>query len=94
MGRAVSGRSSILAGTLILLLGAEKLDDAFDYIKLSAAMNGAVMFLYSITLLWINRFRLPPKIRMSWPRLLIMIWSILFFGYFAVWAGWDLIAGS
>ena len=46
------------------------------------------MFLYSMTLLYLNRWKLPRDIRMNWWRLLIMVWAVLFFGFFAVWAGW------
>lgn len=79
-------------GTAILLYGMEEIG-AFALFKFAAAMNGGVMFLYCITLLVLNRFKLPPALRMSWPRLLIMIWAVLFFGFFALWTFWDILKG-
>ena len=46
-------------GTAILLYGMEEIC-AFALFKFAAAMNGGVMFLYCITLLVLNRFKLPP----------------------------------
>ncbi len=80
--------ATILIGCTILWIG-EKRFSAFALFKFSAAMNGLVMFLYCITLVCLNRWKLPPAIRMRWPRLLIMLWAILFFGFFAVWAVWS-----
>jgi hypothetical protein len=77
---------TILLGS-VLLLSVNDLK-ALTLFKLTAAMNGGVMFFYSITLLWMNRFRLRGAIRMSGWRMAIMIWSILFFGFFTGWAGW------
>jgi len=84
----------ILVGTMILATGVE----AMLLVKSSAAMNGGVMFLYSITLLYMNLRSLPQPLRPSWWRSLILVWSILFFGYFTIWAGWavtkDLLLGK
>ena len=55
-------------------------------------MNGGVMFLYSIALLYLNRRRLPLEIRIGPLRTLMMCWSVLFFGTFTVWALWSAIA--
>ena len=60
--------------------------------KFTAAMNGAVMFLYSITLLILNRWMLPKPVRTSWWRTLIMLWSILFFSFFTFWAGYSTVS--
>ena len=55
-------------------------------------MNGAVMFFYSGLLLYLNRMALPAPIRMSKPRALILVWSVLFFGFFTVWAATTLLS--
>jgi hypothetical protein len=62
---------------------------ALSLFKLTAAMNGGVMFLYSIALIFMNRFRLPPAIRIPCWRLAILLATVLFFGAFTVWAGFD-----
>ena len=62
---------------------------ALSLFKLSSAMNGGVMFLYSCTLLYMNWFRLPKPIRIAPWRAAIMLWSIAFFGSFSIWAVWD-----
>lgn len=81
---------TILVGSGILLLGIEKVS-AFALFKLTAAINGGVMFLYSGTLIWLNRRALPEPLRMRWPRLAIMVWAVLFFGFFAAWAVWSVL---
>ena len=81
---------TILLGTGVLLLDKIGADvSTLKLFKFTAAMNGAVMFLYSMTLLYLNCHSLPKYLRMSWWRMLIMIWSVLFFGFFAVKVGWD-----
>jgi hypothetical protein len=75
----------IALGTIILIYGHKSLG-TLGLFKYTAAMNGGVMFLYSGLLLYVNRFKLPPAVRMSAPRAAIMVWAVLFFGYFAVWA--------
>ena len=81
---------TILLGSIILLLKEFEIYDvgAFELFTLSAAMNGGVMFLYSGLLLYVNRWRLPKTVRMSGWRVLIMVWAVLFFGVFAIWAAW------
>jgi len=84
---------TILLGSSILLLQARGWDvNALAMFKFTAAMNGAVMFLYSITLLILNRWMLPKPVRTSWWRTLIMLWSILFFGFFTFWAGYSKVS--
>lgn len=80
---------TIAVGAAILLLGAEQELSTFFLFKLTAAMNGGVMFLYSGTLVYLNYFNLPRHIATSWWRALVMIWSVFFFGFFTVWAVWD-----
>ncbi len=79
---------TIAMGTGVLLLKTAGWDiGVLTFFKLTAAMNGAVMFLYSGILIYLNTRALPPAIRISRPRLLAMSWAVLFFGFFAVWAG-------
>jgi hypothetical protein len=81
---------TVLLGSGILLLQQLDFDvSAFQLFKLTAALNGAVMFIYSILLLYVNRFRLPAQIRLGGWRLLIMIWAICFFGFFTIRVGYD-----
>jgi hypothetical protein len=84
---------TILLGTAILLIGTEMFT-AFVLFKFTAAMNGGVMFIYAALLLYINRWKLPGAIRMSWPRALILTWAVLFFGFFALWTAWDIFFKS
>ena len=82
--------STILLGIGILLLETAGINvGALSLFKLSAAMNGGVMFLYSCTLLYMNWFRLPKPVRIAPWRAVIMLWSIAFFGSFSAWAVWD-----
>ena len=84
---------SILLGSGILLLKKFGVDvGAFQLFKLTAAMNGGVMFLYSSILLYVNRCRLPSNVRMSVTRMCIMIWAVFFFGFFALWTAWSTVA--
>lgn len=84
----------ILLGTGILLLKMVGYNvSAFNLFKLTAAMNGGVMFLYSMTLLYLNCRMLPPPLRTSPLRRIILCWSVLFFGFFALFAGWYTIVG-
>jgi len=84
---------TILLGTGILLLEKVNVEvGAFALFKLAAAMNGGVMFVYSALLLYMNRTRLPAGVRISGWRMLIMAWSVLFFGVFCIWAAYDVIS--
>jgi hypothetical protein len=62
---------------------------ALSLFKFTAAMNGGVMFLYSLALVYINRYRLPAAIRIPNWRLAILLFTVLFFGFFTAWAGYD-----
>ncbi|MEZ6069176.1 MAG: Nramp family divalent metal transporter [Pirellulales bacterium] len=81
---------SVLVGCFIALYGVSEVEasatGALRLFKMTSALNGGVMFLYCGILLYLNRFRLPPAVRMSWARALVMCWAVLFFGSFAVWA--------
>jgi hypothetical protein len=83
----------ILLGVGIVLLKQIGVDvSAYKLFVLSAALNGAVMFLYSILLLILNFKAMPRLVRASWWRVLILLWSVAFFGFFTVMAGYDKLA--
>ena len=50
----------------------------------SACMNGGVMLIYSVLLLWLNVRILGGGLRMPFVRRLAILWSCAFFGYFTV----------
>jgi len=50
----------------------------------TAAMNGVVMFIYSLLLLYLNMKILPRPLSMTPLRFLAIIWSAAFFGYFSI----------
>ncbi|MFP6611975.1 MAG: Nramp family divalent metal transporter [Pirellulales bacterium] len=79
----------LLGSGVILLEQAGVPVKALTLVILSAALNGAVMFLYSILLLVLNFKALPQTLRASWWRVLILIWSVAFFGIFTVWVGYE-----
>ncbi len=80
---------TILLGTAILLAYRNEQFSSFKLFKLTAALNGAVMFLYCGTLIMLNRFTLPRTIRMNGLRLAVMVIAVAFYGTFAAWAGWS-----
>jgi hypothetical protein len=65
---------------------------ALGLFKLTAAMNGGVMFFYAAALLYINRWRLPPAVRISTWRMAILAVTVVFFGAFTLWAAYDALA--
>ena len=50
------------------------------------------MFLYAMALVVMNRFRLPPPIRIPPWRLAILLATVLFFGFFSAWAAYDVLS--
>lgn len=72
----------ILLGTIILLV--PNFDKPLLLLVTSAAMNGGVMFLYSVLLLYMNNKVLPRKLSMGPLRFVALVWSCAFFGYFSV----------
>jgi len=75
---------TIAVGCVILVAG-YKTVSSLQLFKFTAAMNGGVMFVYSVTLLLMNRFRLRGVVRMSAWRAGVMVFAILFFGSFSFW---------
>jgi hypothetical protein len=78
--------TTIAIGTLILLVGMKRIPKVLLF-ELTASLNGAVMFLYCITLLVLNRKALPATIRLRGWRVAVMLWAVSFFGFFALMAG-------
>ncbi len=72
----------ILLGVVILLI--PNLDQPMFLLITSAAMNGFVMFLYSLLLLYMNNKVLSRSLSMSPVRFVALVWSCAFFGYFSV----------
>lgn len=82
--------AEILLAAGILLLEKYQINvGSLALFKFSAAMNGGVMFLYSLALVYINRWRLPAAIRIPSWRLAILLATVGFFGFFTCWAGYD-----
>ena len=71
--------AQILLGCLIML---SDLNQPLVLLVLSACLNGGVMLLYSVLLLWTNKRVLKGKIAMGTLRLIAMLWALGFFGYF------------
>jgi len=74
--------SEIALGIVILLIPG--LDQPLLLLKTSAAMNGGVMLVYSVLLLYLNNKVLSRSLSMSPLRFVAIIWSAAFFGYFSV----------
>ncbi|QDV53894.1 hypothetical protein Enr17x_59770 [Gimesia fumaroli] len=76
----------ILLGSAILLYGSinPQFRQPLFLIETSAAMNGGVMFLYSMILLYMNSKILSRSISTSPLRFVVMVWAAAFFGYFSL----------
>jgi hypothetical protein len=73
--------AEVLFGSVILLSGVTQ---PIVLLVIASALNGIVMFVYSVLLIQLNRFTLPQGIRLGGARLGVMGWSVLFFGFFSV----------
>ncbi len=71
----------ILFGSVILLVG---VDQPLLLLVIASALNGLVMFVYSILLLQLNRGVLPREIGLGGFRLVAIIWAVAFYGFFSV----------
>jgi hypothetical protein len=60
------------------------LNEPLFLLKTAAAMNGGVMFLYSLLLLYMNNKMLSRSLSMSPLRFVAIAWSCAFFGYFTI----------
>lgn len=69
----------VVSGALIVLLA---IDQPTTLIIVASSLNGAIMFIYSILLIQLNRKALPGAIQVRGYRLVALAVSVLFFGYF------------
>jgi hypothetical protein len=81
----------IAFGAAVLLAG---FDQPLVLLVLSASLNGFVMFLYSGLLLWLNGTSFRGPLRMHPVRVVALLGSLLFFGYFSALTAFDLLAGG
>lgn len=77
---------TICISTLILgySIFEPSLKEPLFLLKMSAAMNGGVMFIYSVVLLYLNTKILSRSIAVTPIRFLAMIWASAFYGYFTL----------
>ena len=73
----------ILLAIFAIIVFAVGFSDPRTLLTIGAAINGIVMFVYAILLLYMNRIKLPKEVRMSVVRTAIMVWAVLFFGIFS-----------
>ncbi len=78
---------TILTGSAFLLIGDDRVKNSLALFRFVSAFNGAVMALYCVTLLYINKRLLPAQVRMNTWRTVIMVIATAFFGSFAVCVG-------
>jgi hypothetical protein len=76
----------IAVGSAILLSG---VDQPLVLLVIASALNGVVMFIYSLLLLKLNRGVLPREIGVTGVRYGAAIWACLFYGFFSVILLWD-----
>lgn len=74
----------IILGSAILLFLTQEPD---TLVRTSAALNGTVMFLYSLLLLYLNTKILPRSVSITPVRFVALVWACTFFGYFIWQAG-------
>jgi hypothetical protein len=67
----------------IFVLGL-KLKQPWVLLLIGANLAGIMMWVYNLVITYINATMLPKHLMISWHRLFIMYWAILFFGYFSV----------
>ena len=78
--------SQIVLGCLIMLSGliVPGFNQPLVLLVLSASLNGGVMLIYSVLLLWMNNRVLRDRLAMHPVRFAALIWACAFFGYFTV----------
>lgn len=81
----------IAIGASILLLG---LDQPLILVIIASSIAGVMMFIYSMLLIQLNRKALPEPIKIRGLRLGVMIFSVLFFGFFSMLLLWDQISAN
>jgi hypothetical protein len=70
----------IIVGSLILIFA---VDQPVTLVIIASSLSGVVMFIYSILLIQLNRRALPEAIKVRGYRLGVLVFSVLFFGYFS-----------
>lgn len=70
----------LAAGALVPGLSAEPL----NFLKISAAMNGMVMCIYGMLLLYLNLKIMPRSLAITPLRFVAMVWACAFFGFFSL----------
>jgi hypothetical protein len=69
----------IAFGIIIILSGINK---PIVLLVIGACLNGMVMFLYSMLLLWFNNKVIPKQLAMGKTRFIALVWASGFYGYF------------
>lgn len=65
---------------LAIVLLFSGMDQPLVLLLLGTALNGAATFVFCIGILWLNRTRLPKRLRISGFRMVAMIWACLLYG--------------
>jgi len=73
--------TEILLSVVILGVG---FSEPLVLLKMSAAMNGMVMCIYGMLLLYLNLKIMPRSLAMTPLRFVAMVWACAFFGYFSL----------
>lgn len=73
--------AQVILGCFIML---SDFNQPLVLLVLSASLNGGVMLIYSVLLLWMNNRVLDRRLAMHPVRFLAIIWSCAFFGYFTL----------
>lgn len=78
--------TEILLSTVILVLGAlnPRFSQPLFLLKTSAAMNGLVMCIYGMLLLYLNLKIMPRSLAITPLRFVAMVWACAFFGFFSL----------
>lgn len=91
--------TEILLSVFILVVGAinPRFSQPLFLLKTSAAMNGLVMCIYGMLLLYLNMKVLPRVLAITPLRFVAMVWACAFFGYFSLQAiqldVWPMVRG-
>ncbi|EQD81890.1 Mn2+/Fe2+ NRAMP family transporter [Saccharopolyspora erythraea NRRL 2338] len=78
--------AEIVFGSVILASG---VDEPLVLVIIASALNGIVMFVYSILLIRLNRGVLPREIGLKGFRLVALVWAVLFYGSFSLFTIYD-----
>ena len=71
----------VVFGSLILLTGVKQ---PLLLLIIASALNGLVMFVYSVLLIKLNRGMLPQTIGLKGGRYVAIIWAVVFYGAFSI----------